>query len=654
MTGASTAPPSPRSPLPATAGSLALLLLLLGALVPFWWLLPGLTLSALWLRRGEPLGELVTTGVPVGIAVALACASMTAVLPLPLTPMLAALALVGGLAMSLSAARGRVRFEGGGASLPAASREAGIAALLLASGVVLYAWPLQSLLAPSGVDMTMHMMLARLVHVHDGIPTDQSPIYPGVPLAPYPLGFHALVSLTAIGQTGLLRAGVLVVALVHSLVPWCLYLACRRRSGDGSAAVAALLVALLARNPQGYVGWGGNPCVLGIVMGLRALRLLWDLRTPAPRRRTVARVVEAGLCAVAVPLSHPTPALLVGYVAVAGTLGVGLGCALGTRRADLRAHLRAWAHWVARLVAAAGVAALFLAPQLPAWRLQTVSSREREWVLQFHRAEPHWDHLLIAGSNRYAVAMFGDVLLLMTAAVGVTLVVVRRRRSARTLAWLLLLPGLEVLAALGAQGRIPPAFAVYPERLMPFALLGVVVPLSVALAALGSWRAASGPLRLHAAAPGARTRGAVALAVLLPLAGLAVARHQAHYVRGARNNALLTPADLLAMQWIDAHTPAGALVDTNYGDGGAYVPAAIGRPITRPQTNSVWFDEMEQAMREVPVCARLQGARRVTGNESIAPLLGPGAVRFTGGSADGVAVVDTLGTGTPRGLSPMW
>ncbi len=607
---------APPRPLRLAAIGLALCLLL-----PLWWLIPGLWLG--WFlaeQRGGSAGrEPVDADARLLGALPLAFASPALALPLarvlhlPWKEAWLALALAGAIAGLRRLSR---------RPAPAAPRPP-LPLLTLAAaalGAVCW-WPLRELAAPAGVDMAMHLTFARLLWLQTTVPLTQDPVWAGVPLGAYPLGFHGGVALTAVAAGDVLRAGLLVTAATHALVPVATYVCVRRRARDWPAAGAALLVAWIARNPQAYVGWGGNPCVLGTAFALVALRLLL---APPPERAPERVAIEAGLLAAATALTHPTPAALLPYVFV---LALPALASLRVARPD--------GAWLRHLAMAGVIAVAALLPQAPLARATDFSAAEVAWVRDHHRAPPQAPEPGAAGAFRYVKGQYDDAMAVLFAA-SLLAAAALRRRPGPELACAAGLAALVALAYGAAAWRLPPAPALYPERLMLFALPLLAIALRRALAAtLGE-------------DPAGRLRRGVTVALAIGLAGLATAKHAQFYSRKARDGCFVTAADRLAFAWLDRHAPPGVLVDTNYGDAGAYLPAAVGLPVTRPQTNPVWFDEMRAATAEREPALRYRGARIWVDGDSTGARIGPADIVFTARAAGLAAIV----AATPSGRAP--
>ena len=81
---------------------------------------------------------------------------------------------------------------------------------------------------------------------------------------------------------------------------------------------------------------------------------------------------------------------------------------------------------------------------------------------------------------------------------------------------------------------------------------------------------------------------------------------QARMLRTGREHALATDLDLRLLAQTGALLPPGCAVVNNYGDAGQWIPALLGRPITFPQANVLFFDLRER----VHPCAAFRGEKR--------------------------------------------
>jgi hypothetical protein len=195
--------------------------------------------------------------------------------------------------------------------------------------------------------------------------------------------------------------------------------------------------------------------------------------------------------------------------------------------------------------------------------------------------EIDWVRKTVRDSASFAVfpRMLHDVPLLAGAAAIPLVLWTRPRRAVFPLA----LAALLVLLVL--NGRIfalPGSALLYPDRIAVLALY----PLA---------------LLAHDALEG---RGRIALAACAALCVHAVVL-QARALRTGRANALATPADLALLASVAL--PDGCAVANNYGDAGQWIPALLARPISMPQVNVLFFDEVAS---EVHPCAAFRGEKR--------------------------------------------
>jgi hypothetical protein len=553
--------------------SLALLVL------PFPWLAPGLLIAHL-LRRGRGDGPDGLTRLPLAFAAPALALPWLRLLQLPWQETWLGLSALSLVALTVGAARSPERRWS-----PVAT------GWLLLVGAV-YLLPHFRQPAPSGVDMGMHLTFARLLLDGNVVPSTQDPFFPGVPFGLYPLGFHAPTALIAGLWGDLGRSGLAAAALSHGLFVVAVYLCLRRGPGfDRTALGAAVAVVWLSRSPQNYVAWGGNPFVLGAGFALVALRRLLDALADG-RRRTW---LEAALLAVAGALTHPTAAVVMLYA----------GMAMVAWRAVTRRDLARRALTAALPALAVGM--LLLAPLAPSVTGLELSENELAWIRAEMKTPPHAPLLSWGGGLRHVVGQFGDTLLLVVLVVGLLRA---GRDGGRGL--LVALAGVvasESLAMLAVGSWLPLTATLVPERVMPFALPLLAVPLRNwfdDLAGLrGRWRRGAG----------ARAVLAGELALLAVLVALGAFKHLQYYHRGLRDGQIVTDADREALAWLADHAPPGGLILTEYDDAGQFVPALAGRPHSMPQVNPIWMDEARAALATMEPTLGFTGARRWAGRE---------------------------------------
>lgn len=418
-------------------------------------------------------------------------------------------------------------------------------------------WPV----AP-GVDMSLHSLSTLLMVWRDGIPVTYEPLLPIHAFGAYDPGLHGLAADVAL-LSGLPahRTAFLVSVAAYALLQVALFALLSRVVGPRAAALAAVAALGMARVPQSFLGWGGNPSVLSLSFLVAAAALLarGTGRSPA---------VAAGVFLGAAVEVQPA-------LAAASALCAPLALSVVWRAPDGRAAAE-------RFAVAASVAAVSVAPFLLRLDL-TLSPGEWTWLGDHLRqTAAGWQRYAVAyplAVLRYVIVTLNDAFLL-AALTGFALG--WRRRSGGLAATGLAAFLLVGLAAGVRWGGVGP-FVVPPEQ--PMALLAVL--LSVGVAVLvddvlghGNWIAALGVVAL-----------------------LAVGAERTHrYYFGAASTVMVSADDLAAMAWIRDHTRALEVVCNDDRTAGVWVPALAQRGISSPKTPFFYADEVRRSAEGRP-CA---------------------------------------------------
>ncbi len=397
-----------------------------------------------------------------------------------------------------------------------------------------------------GADMAMHVALAR--SLEEGLPR-LSPAWGTLRVGLYPRGFSALVALVA-PALGLAKAG-LVIAGATYLIFWAAL------SAWLTAPLVAALALLLARSPQSFFDWGGNPTVLAIALALYAAAFL--------RRGGSAWV--AALLAVGAGAVHPMGAC-------AGALAIAVVARERPRAATL-------------VLAALGALLLLLARFGP-----LLSPRELSWI----RAYALNNETVVRGSPWLfpltvwpaLPRVLGDPYVV---AVGAAAALLLMRRQFRPV--VVAVVGVLVVGAVFAAGPQLPLVPLYPARFTPM--------LVVATARLLSH--ASSELPRRALAP-----------LLAVLFGIALALHVRWFQKA---QPIATAGDLAALKCLDETLPPGAVIDGAYGDATQWIPALTGRPVTRPHQHCSLFDETDAQLVHLKPQYRFIGERLRYGGEAM-------------------------------------
>lgn len=428
----------------------------------------------------------------------------------------------------------------------AAAMGAAGGALLLA----VLAWRLyqaRGLLLPAWVDSVHHALVVRLVEQNGGIPASFAPYFP-VEFT-YHYGFYLLAALfrgltQATPELSLLWFG----QALNAAVALSVYRLGRAAFRDSrAAALSALLVAFVFQMPAYYVSWGRYTLLTGLAVLPAAIAAALELAREPRRREPAARlaVLTAG-----VALSHYTALLLLLLFLL--VLGAGL---------LLKRNWRS----LATVAAAALLGGLLAAP----WLL-------RSWNALNYQAgvgvvsplgsgqAGYWQYILYLVGPGYNYALY-------IAALAAVIWLLARGPARELGAWGLLM-GLLMLPW---GVRLSPF---RPDHMAILVFLPAALLLGAGLARLadlaGRLRPWIGRLALLAAALG--------------LVGLGLAR-----TRDVVNatTVLVNAADLQAIEWVQANTPADARFFINTTgwqgsyrgvDGGYWLMTLTGRQAVTP------------------------------------------------------------------------
>jgi hypothetical protein len=271
---------------------------------------------------------------------------------------------------------------------------------------------------------------------------------------------------------------------------------------------------------------------------------------------------------------------------------------------------------VPALLVAVAVALVLCAPWLAGLR-DVLGPAERQWARETMRAsvEP--------GVLRLVPQAVHDVPLIAGALCAALLLAKDFRRALFPLA----LAGALLLLIANARGSwLPYSALLYPDRIAMLMLIPVALLATAALELRPiPWPALAAAVAVQA--------GFLHLKTL----------------RAGREHALAAADDLRALALLDAAVPKDCWVLNNYGDGGQWIPALLARPITFPQVNVLFFEEVGG---RVHPCAAYRGGRRPYGADDVAAIC-PGPACAEAGRAGEAAfyrITDPALTVEVRGL----
>jgi hypothetical protein len=526
--------------------------------------LPGLVwLALLWRRDGdtlEMLAQAVGLSLSLSILAGVALFFLQVYFPgaglLPLYAMLAAVLLT--LIALRNPPLGRVRPR---ALLRGTLLGCAAAGLVLA--LALWRWYQSSaLLLPAWVDSLHHTVIVQLIARAGGIPATFAPFF-DAPLS-YHLGFHYSAALFA-QLTGWPAAQSVLWfgQLLNALIGLSVYRLARVLwKPRWAALLAALLVGLAYQMPAYYVSWGRYTLSAGLVLlPLAMAQALLLLRQPLDLRAGL----NMALLTAGVALTHLTALYLLGLFVgwlllerAAGALMLRI-----RKQPGLEPGLGLW------LAAAALIGVMLALPWL-LYMLPSYQSAVRvNLVAVGSDQQSYLDYLI------YLIGPLHNEVLL--GAGGLGLLWALRRAQTRPLA----LWGLTLtLLALPWGLRLGPF---RPDHMAILLFLPAALLLAGLLSDLGTaaWASPRPLLRW----------GGVGLAALLGLAALGWGAWNTRSVRNASTD-LVNAADLQAVDWIAANTPADARflvnatvwMNTTYRgvDGGYWLETLTGRKTQIP------------------------------------------------------------------------
>jgi hypothetical protein len=465
------------------------------------------------------------------------------------------------------------------------------AGLILLIGCGAYATLLFTHYVPPGMDASMHATHARLIAQHHRLPYDYAPIVPQLNLPAVNLGIPATAAVAIWCGVSPVSAILASEQLTFSLLILTIYLFLRLWTTRLVAAFLAVYATWTASGVQKTVEWGGFPTVMGLALGLFAMRLLIDLS----RRPSYRAALPLGFTIASVPLVHGISAAVWLYAAAP----MALLLAIKSRR---------W-WWAALkpLAASAAIAFLILTVYLAVGRV-VISGAALDWVRdwQARYAPPNEGPLAFFLGLPYIWRTEGSALKVGLLAAGVLMV---RKRYYPVIALAALTFVLSILIANSKHWLLPLSALLYPERVVYW-----MAPMSAVAMAL-AWQS------LPAVARRLLTTRLLVAAVL---ALIAFAGHIESFQRTAFRPKISQPqwqALLWAAENLDREHD---YVSAAYNSAGSYLPAVAGIATTGWHLHLLALEDAKIVLRDrVPTHRFL-----VRSVERTDPDLSPGDVVF--------------------------
>jgi len=408
-----------------------------------------------------------------------------------------------------------------------------LAVFALILGVRLFT--VRDLAVPMWGDSQQHTMIAQLMVDNGGLFDSWEPYAP-LKTFTYHFGFHANVALFHwLSNDTVVHSVIWTGQVLNALAALVLYpLAVQVSGGRRWAGVGAVLVAgWLSPLPMNYVNWGRYTQLAAQVILPVATWLIW--RELTSKRRYLGRLVIVWLVVAGLSLTHYRVAIIAGLLLVAGWAA-----------RTLEAWRRKENLWRPLL----GVVWSLVAPLalVAPWFWRVQSGLLTEIVGEFARSQGDaaivFDHSVFLSIPSYV-----PVPLLIASLVGFVVALVERRKQVLlVVVWTC----LQFLAAYSDWLYVPGAttVSILEGVLDSFTvLIGLYMPASILCGCLG------GALLEVLSVRFSRLWKAMAAGATLLL--IAVGSRQAFTVLDPAY-VLVTDADLLAMQWIQEHTPKTA------------------------------------------------------------------------------------------------
>lgn len=439
--------------------------------------------------------------------------------------------------------------------------------------------PMVTALVPSGADMSMHAYIAALIAHANGIPASYEPILNIQHFDTFPVGFHAITALIALsGEIELYRASFIMTCFSYAALTLALFSLLKTCFDWLPSLVTALCCSFLTRDPQRFVCWGGNPTIFALTFIIVLIPLFAKLES-SPLRNTL--LAASLVCAVF--LTHTVVFVQSAYILSFSLLAAGLV----TKRFNKTN--------VTLLLVVAALIFLLATPYLLNLNNRLVTDYTLDWIKNWVRNTEHAWQGSVANClwtipsyvrQRLLTRNLSGIMLQLMACYG-ALVLVKKNLQALSFCLAFLL-GCGLLIANARYWSLPFSSAIYPERVAVM----IIIPLSVLVAA-GLTDVSMKVARLHFFNQVSMRRITVAL-LLLALAVSSFQHGCRFYATCISKLAAVSSDDLKAILWLKANTPSTALVENNYGDAGAWIPAIAERPVTDPHINVVYLDKCQK------------------------------------------------------------
>jgi hypothetical protein len=437
-----------------------------------------------------------------------------------------------------------------------------------------------SVYAPSGADMSMHTYLAQLLITADGIPASYLPLVNIDSFDTFPVGFHVLSALVSLlGNVEAYRATFILTCLTYSLLTYSIYLLLRVTPYfDWRIALfTTLWFTFLTNAPQEFVSWGGNPTVLALVFVILFISVFLKIES-----HNSGYILIAAFFLAAVLLTHTIIFVQAFYLLIPSFL-------LYT--------------WIAKklnqqyILSTLAVICLFLivvSPYLLNINFDVVTPSVTGWIKNWVRNASHvWRGSITDFYWSIPVYIYDQIFFrnlsrtLLTVCISIygLIVLSKEKKELSFLHGSLFL--MCILLVLNTQYWILPlSYLIYPER----TAIMVIIP-SVAFFSVGLYRfilmiqhRVPLPVSIH-------NLGILVLIILVAM--ICIRYNHSKYVWQITRDSSVTADDMKGFAWLREHSSDLDIIETNYGDGGQWIPAIIHRQGTGTHINLLYLERVK-------------------------------------------------------------
>ncbi len=452
----------------------------------------------------------------------------------------------------------------GGANLPHVSKKDCLSVALTLIVPLLLVPLYQNQLVPSGVDMSTHSYIARLIAEVNGFPKSYEPLAPSNHWGMSPIGMPILMAaLTKLSNLAINQSALIITIFTYFLFGASLYLFLVKYFSQTISFLAVLSAIWLAEDLKNYLYFGGIPTILSIALLVFAVTFalkIIDLGQFSKKNAFFLAVLIYGGFT-----SHHIPPVVLSYF-----LFTVIVFEFNKLRKNLRIkHLYFLSCLTFFLI-------IFVIPFLSIVKLPSPETLEiiKEWQrrIEYSSWEGNIKNILFSIPLYFQGRLGEEFYLLGIVGIFISL----KKKSVDTLRYVLTLFATSVLIVNSKYWVLPLSPLLYPDRVVTLA----VIPFSYFVAE--TYRLISETTYQFIKSPktllGVISMG-MALIFLLGVFLNKEVRYYREFYQEAQNLTLVTQDDLIAFEWISRNTSENDVFLNNSGDAGIWIPSLATRKI---------------------------------------------------------------------------